>query len=112
MTRINKNGGIPLEAQYMYHRALYHSIQGEKEAALDDFRRAVAIAPRFSEALNAMGTCLDELERYNEAVMKFDKVIEIDPHHEEARLKRDRLLKKIRFSDTAAADPEKKHRIL
>jgi len=100
MTRFVKDGGIPLEAQYMYHQALNLSIQGKKEEALKDFRRAVVIAPMFSEAWNAMGNCLDELGRYDEAVRKFTMVIEIDPHHEDARLKREMIRKKIGFSGT------------
>lgn len=45
MTRFIKDSGIPLEAQYMYHQALNLSIQGKKEEALNDFQRAVVIAP-------------------------------------------------------------------
>lgn len=45
-----------------------------------------------------MGSCLDELGRYDEAVRKFDKVIEIDPHHAEALLKREIIQRKISFS--------------
>ena len=84
----------------MYHQALYLSKQGKKEEALNDFRQALVIAPRFCEALNAMGNYLDDLERYAEAVRKFDKLIEIDPHNTEALFKRDTLRKKISFSDT------------
>jgi lipoprotein NlpI len=98
MIRFMKYGGIPLEAQYMYHQALYFSIQGKKEDALKDFRRAIVIAPMFCEAWNAMGNCLEELGRYDEAVRKFNMVIEIDPHHAEARLKREMIWKKIGFS--------------
>ena len=96
MTRFMKNGGIPLEAQYMYHHALYLSMLGRKEEALNDFRRALVIALGFCDALNAMGNCLDELERYDEALRKFDKLIEIEPHYTDARLKREMILKKIR----------------
>jgi tetratricopeptide (TPR) repeat protein len=98
MTRIIKKGKIPLEAQYMYHQALCLLLQGKKEEALNDFRRAVVIAPMFCEAWNAMGNCLDELGQYDEAVRKFNMVIEINPHHAEARLKREMIRKKIGFS--------------
>ena len=111
MTRFMKDGGIPLEAQYMYHHALFLLAQGKKEEALNDFRRAIAIAPRFCEALNATGTCLFELEQYDEAVRKFDKLIEIDPHHSEALSKREMILKKMNFSGNPPADPVKRHRM-
>jgi tetratricopeptide (TPR) repeat protein len=98
MMQVINGNGIPLEAQYLYRKALSLSMEGNKEEALNDFRRAVFIAPRFCKALNAMGNCLDELERYDEAVRKFDKVIEIDPHHAEARLKREMIRNKTSFS--------------
>ena len=47
----------------------------------------------------------------DEAVRKFDKLIEIDPNHTEARIKRETILKKISFSGKAPADPVKRHRI-
>jgi tetratricopeptide (TPR) repeat protein len=97
MMQVINGNGIPLEAQYLYRKALSLSMEGNKEEALNDFRRAVFIAPRFCKALNAMGNCLDELGRYDEAVRKFDKVIEIDPHHAEARLKREIIRNKTSF---------------
>jgi len=98
MQGMNGNG-IPLEAQHFYRQALSLSIEGKKEEALNDFRRAVTIAPRFCKALNAMGNCLDELGRYDEAARKFDRVVELDPHHAEARFKREMIRNKTRFSN-------------
>lgn len=98
MMRFITDGGIPLEAQYMYRQALSLSLQGKKEGALNYFRRAVLIAPRFCKALNEMGNCLNELGRYDEAARKYEKVIEIDPHHAEARFKREMMRNKISFS--------------
>ena len=94
MTALNKNG-IPLEAQYLYRQALDLSTEGKKETALKYLSMAVCIAPRFSNAYNAMGNCLDELGRFGEAIKKYDKVLEINPFHSEAKLKRALVMKKI-----------------
>jgi tetratricopeptide (TPR) repeat protein len=94
MTALNKNG-IPLEAQYLYRHALDLSIEGKKESALKYLSMAVCIAPCFCNAYNAMGNCLDELGQFGAAVNKYDKVLEINPFHAEARLKRALIMKKI-----------------
>jgi len=99
------NGIIPLEAQYFYRRALFHSSEGEKEEAVNCLKKAVLIAPRFCKAINEMGNCLAELGRYDEAVRKFEQVIRIDPGHEEARFKRDLLLSRTRYSDSYRVVP-------
>jgi len=86
---------LPLEAQYLYRLGLFQSSEGKKEPALKFLKMAVTIAPRFCDAYNAMGNCLDELGRYEEAIRKYDKVLEIDPGHTEARFKRDIVRTKI-----------------
>jgi tetratricopeptide (TPR) repeat protein len=86
---------LPLEAQYLYRQGLFLSSEGKKEHALRSLRMAVLIAPRYTDAYNAMGNCLDELGRYEEAVLKYDRVLEIDPGHTEARFKRDLVRDKI-----------------
>jgi hypothetical protein len=42
-------------------------------------------------------------------VRKFDKLIEIDPHHREALSRREMILKKISFPGNPPADPGKRH---
>lgn len=94
--RASRGGpALPLEAQYLYRQGLHLSSEGKKEEALRSFRMAVLIAPRFCNAYNAMGNCLDELGRYDAAMMNYGKVLEIDPLHTEARFKRELLRSKI-----------------
>lgn len=94
-----RSNGISLEAQYLYRHALDLSKEGKKESALKCLKMAVFIAPFFCSAYNAMGNCLDELGRYSDAVKKYDKVLEINPLHAEAKLKRALVMKKIGRSD-------------
>jgi tetratricopeptide (TPR) repeat protein len=106
--------GIPLEAQYLYRQALDRSMEGKKEDALRYLKMVVFLAPRFSNAYNAMGNCLDELGQYEDAIRKYDKVLNIDPLHAEARFKRTLVIEKIRQSDAVNRNagktqvPEKK----
>jgi tetratricopeptide (TPR) repeat protein len=100
---LSKNG-IPLEAQYLYRHALDLSTEGKKESALKYLSMAVSIAPHFCNAFNAMGNCLDELGRFGEAVKKYEKVLEINPLHAEAKLKRALVMKKIGSTDELKRD--------
>jgi tetratricopeptide (TPR) repeat protein len=103
MMALSKNV-IPLEAQYLYRRALDLSSEGEKESALKYLSMAVCIAPHFCNAYNAMGNCLDELGRFGAAVKKYEKVLEINPFHAEARLKRALVMKKIEWAGELKGD--------
>jgi tetratricopeptide (TPR) repeat protein len=90
-----RNTGIPLEAQYLYRHGMDYSMEGKMEDAMTSLRKAVLIAPHFCAAYNVMGNCLDRMGRYEEAIGKYEKVIELDPSHAEARFKRDLVLLKI-----------------
>jgi len=103
MMALSENG-IPLEAQYLYRHALDLSTEGKKESALKYLCMAVCIAPRFCNAYNAMGNCLDELGRFGAAVKKYEKVLEINPFHAEARLKRALVLKKTELAGELRGD--------
>jgi len=103
MMALSENG-IPLEAQYLYRHALDLSTEGKKESALKYLSMAVCIAPRFCNAYNAMGNCLDELGRFGAAVKKYEQVLEINPFHAEARLKRALVLKKTELAGELRGD--------
>ena len=103
----SRSAGIPLEAQYLYRQALLTKNNGQKEGgpneenalkALKYLKMAIMITPRFCNAYNAMGNCLDEMGRYDEAMKAYGKVLELDPEHTEARFKRDMILKKLSSS--------------
>ncbi|HNX17221.1 MAG TPA: tetratricopeptide repeat protein [Methanoregula sp.] len=90
--------GVPLEAQSLYRKALDVKNTGKNEDALKYLKMAVSIAPHFCSAYNAMGNCLDELGRYNEAIKKYETVLKLNPGHAEARFKLTMLQKKIEYS--------------
>jgi tetratricopeptide (TPR) repeat protein len=70
--------GIPIEAQYLYQKALDMSRKGKDEVALKYFRQAVIIAPGYATAFFEMGNCLARLGRYGEAREKYEQASHID----------------------------------
>ena len=80
-------GALPLEAQYLYRHGLFLSQEGKKEQAVRSLRMVAILAPRFSEAYNAMGNCFDELGQPDEAIRQYEKVLAIDPGHQGAKFK-------------------------
>jgi len=84
--------GIPLEAQYLYRKALEYSRFERYETALRYFRQATVIAPRYSKAFYEMGNCLANLGQYDEAIALYDRAMDIDPFIADARIKKDRII--------------------
>ena len=83
---------IPIEAQYLYRKAMELSVQGQIGMALTYFKQAIVIAPRYTQAYYQMGNCLARLGRYTEAIEKYQQAIRIDPSSPEPREKMDQLL--------------------
>jgi tetratricopeptide (TPR) repeat protein len=83
---------IPIEAQYLYRKARELSEQGQTGMALNYYKQAVVIAPRYSQAYYQMGNCLALLGLYTEAIEKYQRAIRIDPSSIEPREKMDILL--------------------
>ena len=82
---------IPIEAQYLYRKAMELSLKGQTEMALNYLRQAVVIAPRYSQAYIQMGNCLALLGLYTEAIEKYQRAIHIDPASPEPREKMDQI---------------------
>jgi len=83
---------IPIEAQYLYRKAMELSLKGQTGMALNYFRQAVVIAPRYSQAYIQMGNCLARLGLYTEAIEKYQRAIQIDPASQGPQEQLDHLL--------------------
>jgi tetratricopeptide (TPR) repeat protein len=83
---------IPIEAQYLYRKAMELSHKGQSGMALNYYKQAVVIAPRYSQAYYEMGNCLARLGLFTEAIEKYQRAIHIDPASPEPREKMDQLL--------------------
>ncbi len=102
--------GIPIEAQYLYKKALEISNTGRYETALRYFRQAVVIAPRYANAICQMGNCLEKIGRYNEAVAVYERVLSIDPLNTDAQTKKDMITTAGALNGTHT--PSRDHQLL
>ncbi len=71
--------GIPIEAQYLYKKAMDMYTRGKIETALIYLRQTTVIAPNYSKALLQMGNCLAKLGQNVEATARYEQAIQIDP---------------------------------
>jgi tetratricopeptide (TPR) repeat protein len=71
--------GVPIEAQYLFKKAMEMYGMGKTETALKYLRQTLVIAPGYSKALFSMGTFLEELGRHDEAVARYEQAIRIEP---------------------------------
>src|SRR5690348_5657371 len=67
------------EAEDHYYAALDLFADGEREAALEEYRKSVAADPTFTEALHGMARALQDLERFDEAIEVSKRIAEVDP---------------------------------
>ena len=71
--------GVPIEAQYLYKKAIEMFRSGKPESALKYLKQTMVIAPRYSKALFEMGNCLTTLGEYEEARVRYEQAVQIDP---------------------------------
>lgn len=62
-----------------FNRAQAEAGQGKMEAAIADFKRSLAISPQHAPVHFELGWALLRLKRLDEAMIEFDKAIELDP---------------------------------
>jgi tetratricopeptide (TPR) repeat protein len=80
--------GVPIEAQYLFKRAMDLYGIGKTETALKYLRQTTVIAPRYSKALFEMGNCLTKLGEHEEARVRYEQAVQIDPALKELLEKR------------------------
>lgn len=71
--------GIPIEAQYLYKKAMEMYSLGNVESALKYLKQTLVIAPCYSKALFTMGNCFETLGRHEEAAARYEEAIRIEP---------------------------------
>jgi tetratricopeptide (TPR) repeat protein len=80
--------GVPIEAQYLYRKAMEMFSLGKTECALKYLKQTMVIAPRYSKALFEMGNCLTKLGQHEEARVRYEQAVRIDPALKELLEKR------------------------
>jgi tetratricopeptide (TPR) repeat protein len=71
--------GIPIEAQYLFRKAMELYKIGNAESALKYLQQTIVIAPHYSKALFEMGNCLVQLGKHEEANARYEQAVRIDP---------------------------------
>jgi tetratricopeptide (TPR) repeat protein len=71
--------GVPIEAQYLYKKAMEMFRLGKPESALKYLKQTIVIAPRYSKALFEMGNCFTKLGEHEEARVHYEQAFQIDP---------------------------------
>jgi tetratricopeptide (TPR) repeat protein len=71
--------GIPIEAQYLYRKAMDYTQRGRDDEALKYLRQSVVIAPAYAKALFEMGNCFARLGKFEEAREKYERAARIEP---------------------------------
>jgi tetratricopeptide (TPR) repeat protein len=76
----------PKPAAELYQKALQFERAGDNEKAIEHLQRAIALHPRFTLALNHLGTIHHRLGKLDEAEKAFSAAVEIEPESYELRL--------------------------
>ena len=96
-------GQAPKSAELHYRLGKVLQLQGDLGAAAESYRKALVIEPEYIGALVGMGQVDMRLNRFNDALTRFDTAIEVDPHQPEAHFARGQALEALGRSDDALA---------
>lgn len=91
----------PVSAFTLNKRGAALAALGLKDAAFENFRQSLALNPLNPETYNCIGNLMDTQERYQEALLYFDKSIGIDKHFAAAYFNKATTLKQIQRLDEA-----------
>lgn len=93
---------IPKEAEYYFRVAMDAENRESPVKVLEYFDRAINSDPGYVPAWNEKANFLDQIQKYDEALVCYDTAIRIDPGMAEAWFNKGLTLKKIgRDSDAA-----------
>lgn len=95
-----------LHAQADYFNALHllgvvYGIQGHAELGLQHLRKAVCVYPNSATVYWHMGIALSDLKRPEEALVSFDRALELQPDYVEALVNRGNVLQELRRPEDA-----------
>jgi tetratricopeptide (TPR) repeat protein len=67
------------KAEDHYYAALDLVAEGERERALEEYRKSLEADPGFTEAMHGLARVLQDLNRLDEAVAVAKRIAELDP---------------------------------
>lgn len=93
----------PLDHEAWYNRGLAHFYNGNLAQATEDSQHALKLNPKYDNALTTLGMCAYKTEKYAEALLIFDTILEIK---ESALSYYNRALTFNKLGQTAAAEKD------
>jgi len=66
-------------AEHHYYAALDLVLEGHHEQAVEQYRQALASDPKFTDALHGLSRALQDLNRFDEAIIVAQQISQIDP---------------------------------
>lgn len=66
-------------AEDHYYAALDHVSEGEFEQAVAEYEKSLAADPSFTDALHGLSRALQDLGRFDEAIVVSKRIVELDP---------------------------------
>lgn len=67
------------KAEDLYYAALDLMADGKLEEAVKAYNESLAVDPGFTEAMHGLARALQDLQRYDEAIVSAQKIAELDP---------------------------------
>jgi tetratricopeptide (TPR) repeat protein/S1-C subfamily serine protease len=92
------------EAPAYLNRGNAKSYLGQKQAAITDYDRAIAINPNLAQAYNSRGKAKSDLEQNQAAITDYDRAIAINPKYANAYNNRGSAKSALRQKQAAIAD--------
>lgn len=95
------------EAEYLVRVAQENAMAGDHALAVNYLKKAIDTNPRYAEAYTLMGNCLECLGKPEDAIVSYDKALQIDASFADAWFNKGMILKKMGQTGEAAQCIEK-----
>jgi len=76
---VRRQRPVTENAAWLYNQGVVLAQQGQKEAAIEKYRQALAASPDYSAAMHNLGKLLKETGKFDEAVELCERLVAIDP---------------------------------
>jgi Flp pilus assembly protein TadD len=70
---------IRQQAEDHYYAALDLVLEGEREGALAEYEKSLAVDPTFTEAMHGLAKTLQDMDRFDDAISVANRIVELDP---------------------------------
>ena len=83
-----------MEAEYLVRQAQEYGMTGDHTSATEYLKKAIDMYPKYAEAYTALGNCQDCQDKLEDAIVSYNKALQIDPSSADAWFNKGISLKK------------------